>query len=356
MSKTAFLALQIEESDNQASMYIYGGIPDIDWNDFIIINTARDFVKEFRALEAKHSTIDIHINSPGGWVDEGLVIFNTIRQSKKHVNTYNDGLAASMGGVILMAGHTVHAPKNSLLMIHNAWGKVVGNAQELREAAEVSDKYDQVLIEAFADKLGKSADKVRENYFNYKDHWFTGQEAYDEGFVDVLIASDAEIPEDVNKDMTLDLVQNRFAASFRSVSTKNDNMKILELFGFSKDTASKLSAEDKKRLESAEEKLASIETERDSAVSALAEAQKQNGTLEAKVKELEGINANNEKSLEEKDAKITELNNQLDKKPAGAATTVVSDGDDDSQQSETNKYETSADKELAEIKSKLKIS
>ena len=185
------------EKDGKAvNLYIYGAIPDIDWENFTLINTANDFVKEFKALEDEFDRINIRINSPGGYVFEGLPIFNTIRHSSAEIHTYNEGLAASMGAVILMAGQKVHAYKNSLVMLHNSWGFVMGNAQEMREAAEMSDKVDEVLIQAFADKMGQDIEDVKAKFFDYKDHWLTATDAIEAGLVDTIEEVEAKVPED----------------------------------------------------------------------------------------------------------------------------------------------------------------
>ncbi len=144
---------QNPDMETAVDLYIYGAIPDVDWNTWEEVNTDRDFVKEFKSLEQQYSRINIHINSPGGYIDQGLAIFNTIRNSKRETHTYNDGFCASMGAEILLAGDKVHVAKSSMTMLHSGWGIAMGNAADLREIADELEKWDKVLAEVVASKL-----------------------------------------------------------------------------------------------------------------------------------------------------------------------------------------------------------
>ena len=78
--------------------------------------------------------IEVHINSNGGAVSEGLAIYNVLKNSKAKVTTYCDGFACSPASVIFMAGDERVMNGASLLMIHDAWTYGQGNAAELRKA------------------------------------------------------------------------------------------------------------------------------------------------------------------------------------------------------------------------------
>lgn len=154
---------------------------------------AQSFIRAFSALEKEHERINIHINSPGGSVWEGLPIFNTIKASKKEVHTYNDGIAYSMGAMILLAAHKgrVHAAKGSLTMLHNVSTWSYGNARKLRKDADVMDKYDDVLGGLIGDRTGKTTDQVKADYMDYEDHFFTPAEAKEEGLIDHIESYEA---------------------------------------------------------------------------------------------------------------------------------------------------------------------
>lgn len=164
-------------------LLIYGSIPSFDEDTWKMKNSAESFLREFKALEKDYDRINIHINSPGGSLYHAFPIFNAILYSKKDIHTYNDGLAASAGGLLLLAGKKVHSAKNGILMIHNALSFSYGNAEDLREVAKVLDTYDNAIAALFAERTGMSVDEVKQNYLNYKDHWLDAEEAKAKGFI-----------------------------------------------------------------------------------------------------------------------------------------------------------------------------
>lgn len=105
--------------------------------------TARQFVEELAKLPADVKALHVRINSPGGDVQAGINIANALRDQQiskgRTVETFVDGIAASIASVIAMAGSKVHMGDNALMMIHEPWGGVVGNAAELRKTADVLD-------------------------------------------------------------------------------------------------------------------------------------------------------------------------------------------------------------------------
>ena len=107
--------------------------------------TAKDFARDLKELDPK-GEINLRINSPGGSVTDGIAIYNLLKNHKAKVNTFVDGLAASMASVIAMAGDTITMPENALMMIHNPWGGAMGDADELRKTADVLDKMKTALV------------------------------------------------------------------------------------------------------------------------------------------------------------------------------------------------------------------
>ncbi len=81
--------------------------------------------------------VEIHINSPGGSVFEGISIYNSLKSYPGKVTTYNDSVAASISSIIFLAGEERQAAPGSFFMMHNAWSHYGGNAEELRKHAEL---------------------------------------------------------------------------------------------------------------------------------------------------------------------------------------------------------------------------
>ncbi|AWW31851.1 hypothetical protein DN752_17885 [Echinicola strongylocentroti] len=195
MSKTNPLFYEITNkstANKTVDILMYGAIPSWDQDTWKIKNTADKFVRDFKALEKEYDRINIRINSPGGSLYHGFPIFNAVINSKKEIHTYNDGLAASMGGLLLLAGKTVHSAQNGMLMIHNAMSWGGGNADQLREMAKVLDKYDELIANKLAKKTGMTKEEVMDSYLNYKDHYLTPEEALEEKFIDEIDDYEAE--------------------------------------------------------------------------------------------------------------------------------------------------------------------
>lgn len=189
---------------------IYGNIPDIDWDEYKLKNTVDQFIKDFKQLEDTCDRIDIHINSGGGSLYHGFAMFNVIASSKKDIHTYNDGIAYSLGAILLVAGKTVHAAKNSIMMIHNGLTTyAAGNAKALREMADTLDLYDAQIAGMFADKTGQNVDDVMATYMNYKDTYFTATKAHEAKLVDIIEDYAADVPENI-QNMSESDIRNYF--------------------------------------------------------------------------------------------------------------------------------------------------
>lgn len=182
------------KSENEADILIYGVIGDSWWEESV---TAKRFVTDFRSLEKNCSRINIRINSPGGSVFDGLAIFNAIHSSSADVHTYNDGLAASMGAVILLAGSTVHTAKNALLMLHAPLGGVYGTAKDIQAYLTVLDKVKGSLISCIQTKSGKEEKDIESKYFDFEDHWMDAEEALAENLIDEIEDREAKVPENI---------------------------------------------------------------------------------------------------------------------------------------------------------------
>ncbi len=164
-----------------AEIYIYGNIGD-RWDENGVV--AADLVRELAALDA--DTITLRINSYGGSVPDGLAIFNALKRHKASIDVQVDGVAISCAGYIAMAGDTVTMAANAMLMIHAPWGIAIGNSAELRDHADMLDKYAAAMATSYASKSGKSRDECMALLTDGKDHWFTADEAQAENFCDTV--------------------------------------------------------------------------------------------------------------------------------------------------------------------------
>lgn len=159
---------------DEADIYIYDEIGF--WGV-----TARQFVSDLQAL-GDISHINLHINSPGGDVFEGIAIFNALKFHGAAITVHIDGIAASMASVIAMVGNPVVMPENTMMMIHKPWGFAGGDANDMRDYADLLDKMESVLIPAYAEKTGKSAEEIAAMLED--ETWMNGSECVAQGFAD----------------------------------------------------------------------------------------------------------------------------------------------------------------------------
>lgn len=144
--------------------------------------TAQVIVEALKAIPPG-DPVTVRINSSGGDVMEGLAIYNALREVKPVV--YVDGFAASMASVVAMAGAKVLMAENALLMIHKPWtNSTGGNANDLREHADLLDKVEQQLVKAYAGKTGLPENQIAEMLS--KETWLDAAEAFELGFADEI--------------------------------------------------------------------------------------------------------------------------------------------------------------------------
>lgn len=143
---------------------------------------AKEFIVELNAV--KQSEMDLHINSPGGEVFDGAAIYNAIKRHPAAVTTYIDGLAASIASVIALAGEKVIIAENGLYMMHNPFGLVLGNADDMRKQADVLDKVRDTMIGAYTSKSGQSDEEIKA--LLDAETWMNADEAIAAGFADEM--------------------------------------------------------------------------------------------------------------------------------------------------------------------------
>jgi ATP-dependent Clp endopeptidase proteolytic subunit ClpP len=148
--------------------------------------SANQFARDLKAL-GDVSQINLHVHSPGGDVFEGMAMYNLLKNHPARVEGTVDGLAASMGSVILMASDVIRIPENAMIMVHKPWGIQGGDADEMRRYADLLDKVEDSLVAAYTNKTGKTADEVKS--LLAAETWMTGAEAVELGFADELVGA-----------------------------------------------------------------------------------------------------------------------------------------------------------------------
>lgn len=145
---------------------------------------ARAFNQELKEIPAGQE-IEVHLNSPGGNVWDGLAIYHTLSARRDDVVCIVDGVAASIASVIALAGRELRMPANSMMMIHDPSGIAFDcTAEEMRQMAEKLDKHADVLADIYARKTGKTRAQMRA--LMRDETWLSGLECKELGFADVV--------------------------------------------------------------------------------------------------------------------------------------------------------------------------
>lgn len=178
------------------NLYIYGDVEGDSynwWGDVIESETSANHFRQELEKYPNVSEIHIFINSYGGSVFEGTAIYNQLKRHNAKKVVHIDGFACSIASVIAMAGDEIIMPGNALMMIHNMWMGVYGNAAELRKAANDLDTINAAGRKAY---LAKAGDKLPEDTLVEMmdaETWLTAEQCISYGLADRLAEEDADM-------------------------------------------------------------------------------------------------------------------------------------------------------------------
>lgn len=193
-----FYSMESNAETRTADIFIFGDIVDA-WDTGLNEAWDMDFgevsglsiAKEIKELDV--DTINVHINSMGGYTSEGLAIHNVLKCHPAKIVTYCDGFACSAASLVFMAGEERIMGAASALMIHNAWSDVEGNAAQLRQTADTLDKISKAAGNAYAEVVNierKELDDMLDGE-NHEGTWILPDEAVSMGFATKIAQSDS---------------------------------------------------------------------------------------------------------------------------------------------------------------------
>jgi ATP-dependent Clp protease, protease subunit len=141
----------------------------------------------YLAQEDPDREVQMYINSPGGAVDAGLAIYDTMHLIQPPVATTCIGMAASMGAVLLGGGAKGKrsAPPNSRILIHQASAGFEGTAADIEVQAREILRMNARLQEMMAADTGQSVERIMHDI--NRDYWMSAAEARDYGVVDSIV-------------------------------------------------------------------------------------------------------------------------------------------------------------------------
>lgn len=170
---------------DRAEVLLYGPIDD--WDGV----SAASFTQELKGITA--SAIDLRINSPGGLVFEATAIYAALKRHPARIDVHIDGLAASAASFVAMAGDSIEIEKPAKMMIHDARGVVIGNAEDMRTMGTLLDELSDTIADIYAERSGKPAATWRASM--RKDTWYSATEAVAAGLAD-KVAGQSDTPTD----------------------------------------------------------------------------------------------------------------------------------------------------------------
>lgn len=170
-----------EEGSNEdtTKIFIYDVIGDSWWED---ATPANEFVKQLAAV--KTPNIELHLNSPGGDIFDGVAIYNALKAHDARVTVIVDALAASAASFIAQAGDEVIMTKAATMMIHDGSGLVWGNAADMRKMADLLDQLSNTIAEIYSDRAGNSIEFWRD--LMVEETWYNSHEAVAAGLADKI--------------------------------------------------------------------------------------------------------------------------------------------------------------------------
>lgn len=182
-AESKILAKKLEKQFfEKRAVYLWGVVED---------KTARDVVSKLLLLDTDKpgEEIKLYINSPGGVVTSGMVIYDTIKMLNSPVSTICMGLAASMGSILLSAG--VKGKRSIFphgeVMIHqpSLGGYFQGTSADLEIQAVQTQKTKELGAQILADNCGKMFDQIMKDFD--RDYWMDAKEAVEYGIVDSIL-------------------------------------------------------------------------------------------------------------------------------------------------------------------------
>lgn len=138
-------------------------------------------------------TLTVEIHSPGGSVFEGHRLFNAIKELRNRgvvVTARINTLAASMGSVIAMAADKIEIASNGRMMIHEASMGAHGDAEKMKQAAELLEEISDEIAGVYAEKTGKTKSEMRK--LMKKETWMNAKQAIENGFADEIFDTKAK--------------------------------------------------------------------------------------------------------------------------------------------------------------------
>lgn len=225
-------------ADDENTVTIYDVIGEDMWTGGGF--TAKRMSAALRAIGKNDVTVKV--NSPGGDMFEGIAIYNLLREHPAKVTIDVMGWAASAASIIAMAGDEIRMGLGTFMMVHNAWGVVVGNRHDMRDAAKLFDGFDAAIADIYEARTGMKRAAIEK--LMDAETFMGPSQAVENGFADIVLDDlTADSGEAKNMDRGLMARRQTEAALARAGFSRNMRSEMLsELVNPAARDAGRLSA------------------------------------------------------------------------------------------------------------------
>lgn len=175
----------VNTSSATPKLYVYDVIGGWDLD-------SAEFVQAVHGITAK--TIDLHINSPGGFVYDAVAMYEALQQHPAAVDVHIDGLAASAASFLAMVGTTITIARAGKMMIHDAQGIAIGSPADVRDYADLLDAVSDDISGYYAGRAGGKPADWRAAMT--ATTWYSSEQAVTVGLADQVSSTTSNVGPD----------------------------------------------------------------------------------------------------------------------------------------------------------------
>jgi ATP-dependent Clp endopeptidase proteolytic subunit ClpP len=211
----------LEKKGNKAILTVYGYVGEY----YLTYENIMRAIKEI--TDEGYQNLDFHLHSYGGLVFDGNLIYNALVAFNGQIDMYIDGVAASMGSVIMMAGTRIFIAENAYIMIHAPSGGAYGNAKDLEKYAKLLRSIEKDFTKKLMERTGKTEEEVKQ--WLDGDNWFDADEAVSEGLADETFSPKVKDIAKLDKEEVVNLGAKGTFEKFAALTKPIDNPKIKQM-------------------------------------------------------------------------------------------------------------------------------
>lgn len=175
------------QSDDSVEVAIVGDIGGGWFGDGV---TLKGFKKDWDKVKNSKS-ITLTLNSVGGSVFDGIAMYELIAKQRDRVSVEVLGIAASIASVIALSGSKLVMGSGAYYMIHNPFGAVMGDAEDMRKTADTLDKIRGTIVSIYEPRTALNKGEIEAAMD--AETWYTAEEAVEAGFADEISGVEAKV-------------------------------------------------------------------------------------------------------------------------------------------------------------------